>query len=475
MSQDSGYEHDREAELDSAPDALGMTDLLGFLYRNRARLFRRFLVLAGVSLVMFLIWHFALGKTVRGTLALTFRGIEKHEYPNGRKFSVEDFRSPAVLGRALTDAGLKDKAISTSDLAARIYVTPIIPPEIRSRWQKQDADGVKREDYYPSQFDLEIAYRGLSDDQQMRLFDAIVAGYQEQVKFQQESALGFIAIPDRMNYEKLIEAYDLWDVPSIYRATYTRLDSQLKDLIIESLHFQDPAFHLAFLEIQQDLQNWFNTRFLALEGLTYEGLLVRDPDLIGKRSRYQIQDLDILIRQRIRESEEAGKLLDALERPKAVLAGQLMGKEGVPLVDASALDRLVKSDYVGPLVQRISKLQEDIQAMEVAKARLDTQLALLPKSSNVSTQTLPERYRVTVGAVSSELTSLIRKYNQLLDDYLSASVSSFVYVKQSPVVTRKGYSTVKLLTILLLLSLLLTPFVVVMEVLWERARVSSDS
>jgi hypothetical protein len=48
-------------------------------------------------------------------------------------------------------------------------------------------------------------------------------------------------------------------------------------------------------------------------------------------------------------------------------------------------------------------------------------------------------------------------------------------VKQSPVVTRKGYSTVKLLTILLLLSLLLTPFVVVMEVLWERARVSSDS
>ncbi len=475
MSPDSGHEHDRGAEVDSAPDALGVTDLLRFLYRNRTRLLSRFLVLAGISLLMFLAWYFALGKSVKGTLALTFRGIEKHEYPNGRKFSVEDFRSPAVLGKALTDAGLKDQAISTGDLAARIYVTPIVPPEVRSRWQKQDADGVKREDFYPSQFDVEIAYRGLSDSQQMRLFDAIVAGYQEQVKFQQESALGFIAVPDRMNYEKLIEVYDLWDVPSIYRATYTRLDAQLKDLITESLHFQDPAYHLEFLDIQQDLQNWFSTRFLALEGLTYEGLLVRDPDLVGKRTKYQIRDLDILIRQRTREAEEAGKLLEALERPKAVLATQLMGKEGVPLVDASALDRLVKSDYVGPLVQRISRLQEDIQSMEVAKARLEAQFVLLPKSSSVSTRTLPERYRVSVGAVSSELTGLIKKYNQLLDGYLSASVSSFVYVKQSPTITRMGYSTARLLIVLLLLSLLLTPLVVTLEMLWEKARLSSDS
>jgi len=474
MSQVPSHEHDQGTELDSTPDALGMTDLLGFLYRHRVRLLSRFLILAAVSLGMLVIWYFALGKTVRGTVALTFRGMEKHEYPNGRKFSVEDFRSPAVISKALADAGLKDEGISTSDLAARIYVTPIIPPEIRSRWQKQDADGVRREDYYPTQFDLEIAYRGLSDDQEMRLFDAIVAGYQEQVKFQQESALGFMAIPDRMNYEQLIEVYDSWDVPSIYRATYTRLDAQLKDLITESLHFQDPAFHLAFLDTQQDLQNWFGTRFLALEGLTYEGLLVRDPDLMGKRTKYQTQDLDIQIRQRTKEAEEAGRLLEALERPKAVLAGQLMGKEGVPLVDAGALDRLVKSDYVGPLVQRISKLQEDIQAMGVAKARLERQLALLPKAG-ISTQALPERYRASVGAVSSELTNIIKKYNKLLDDYLSASVSSYVSVKQPPTVTRKGYSTVKLLTILLLLSMLLTPLVVTLEVLWKRARASSDS
>jgi len=64
--------------------------MLRYFYRQRFRLLFYLLLFLGIGLVGFLLYP----KTTEGLLTLTFPGIEKHEYPSGRQFSVEDFRNP---------------------------------------------------------------------------------------------------------------------------------------------------------------------------------------------------------------------------------------------------------------------------------------------------------------------------------------------------------------------------------------------
>ena len=81
----------------------GLTEAVRFLYKLRVRIAVRFFLLFVIGLVAFLYWYSFASKMVEGTIALTFRGMERHEYPNGKKFTVEDFRSPDLLTDAMAD------------------------------------------------------------------------------------------------------------------------------------------------------------------------------------------------------------------------------------------------------------------------------------------------------------------------------------------------------------------------------------
>jgi hypothetical protein len=274
------------------------------------------------------------------------------------------------------------------------------------------------------------------------------------------------------SYDKLADLYDFWDIPTLFGDSYRLLNNRINAVILESLQDHDSRFHLAFREVAKDLQTWFATRLMAVEALTYQGRLVKDKDIVVRRVEYRIEDLQIQIRQKVQEANEAVRLLEVIDRPKALLAGQLSSREGVPLVDAGALDQLIKSDYVGPVVERISKLQEEIQTMEAERARLQKQLAWLPTSSNIALSQLPPSHRKLVETLSSELKGITDKYNQLLDDYLVASISSKVLIARSPVVSRLGYSPTILLIGVLALCTFLAVFYMTLEYLITLANPS---
>lgn len=432
----------------------GSFDILGFFYRNRIKLLVSFVVIFGVCACLYFLWYLLGEKTVSGTVQLLFPGIEKQEYPSGRKFTVEDFRAPDLLSRALEAAGLAGRRIDPKELAAHLYVTPVIPAEVQARWKVQERAGTKREEYVPNEFRLEIALGGLSDAERMRLFGAVIKGYQERVKFDQASALGFVASWET-SYEKLASSYDFWDLPALFGDRYGLLKGRIAAVIAESLQHQDPRFQLEFREIADALNAWHATRLLALEALTYQGRLVKNRDIMMQRAQYRIEELDIRIRQKTQEAADAMKLLEAVERPRALLAGQLSNKEGLPIVDASALDKLIKSDYVGPVVQRISRLQEEIQAMEADKARLQKQLSWLPKASNITMAQLPPGHRELVDTLSAEFKSITERYNRMLDEYLTATITSKVVLGRSPVLARGGPSPLLVLAGLAALSFFL--------------------
>ena len=449
----------------------GFLDAIRFLYQRRVRLLFYFLAtfLLG-ALVAFFLVHFS-PKSVEGTLGIGFRGIEKGEYPSGKRFNVEDFRSPGLLVEALPDTSIGKDRVPLQELAAHISISAVIPGEIRSRWVAQEKAGTKKDEYYPSEFKINISLGNLTTSEKLRLFDAIVKHYRERVKYDRDSALAFASSPDT-SYEKLANSYDPWDIPDLFRQSSRSLDEKLTKLIEESLLYQDARYHLAFRELARDLDTWNRTRLQALEALTYQGHLVRNRDFVMQRLQYQIQDLDVRIKQQNQEANEAIRLLEVIDRPNALLTGKLTNKDGIPIVDTTALDKLIKNDYVAPVVDRVSDLQDSIQKLALEKARLENQLSWISRTP--TTASLQSGHKELIGSVSTELNSIFTRYNRLLDEYLNATITSLVIVRQ-PALPVSQYSYMTILIGWFFVSIVLALFGIGGERLLERVRERGQS
>jgi hypothetical protein len=458
----------------------GIVDGMRFLYRRRMKLCLLALIFFGIGLIIYLISYLTAPMTATSIIALRFAGIEKQEYPNGQKFSVEDFRNPDVLKNAIAIVDLAGK-IRDVDLAAHLCVIPAIPADVQNRWRKQEKDGVKKEEYIPTDFLMEIDIGGLADNQRVRLLSAVAQQYRNSIKHTQESALEF-APEWETSYENLANSYDFWDIPEFFQGLYRMLNKRIEAAIEEtekneeskkkeeSEKNESKEYQLAFRNIARELGIWHLTRLLSLEAATYQGKLVKDKDLMMQRVQYRIEDLDIQIRNKIRESGEATGLLKSLEPlPQTVIGKSSINREISPIVDIAVIDKLIKSNYVEPIAKRILKLQQETQELETEKARLQKQLTRLPKSNNLTLGQMSAGQKKLIDALSSELKELTRKYNVLLDNYLTGIITNKVLM-EAPLVSRKGYSPILVFPILVILSLFLAVFYLAMEHLIRQAR-----
>lgn len=433
-------------------------DLVRFLWSRRVRLATLSFMIAGVLGVSLLLWRFLIARQVaEGTLSLTFRGMERHEYPSGRKFSFEDIRSPQVLTRARENAGLAGK-VEIRTLYVGTEITPVIPSEVQARWRKQDRDGVRREEYFPQDFRIRVNPGLLTGDQKLQFLSAVVRAYQDDVKFEQAASLRRTADFSKMSPAELIQNYDTWDLPTLLGERERSLRHQIEALVLESRDFSDPQFNMTFRDIGNDLATWRDTRLEALTAFIYRGRVVKDRDLMLKRLQQRLGELDVLVQQLNGEADQSTKLVEALDRGKPVLAGPLTNRDGAPLVDSTALERLVKSDYVGPVVKRITELHKQAKETEAEKARVAKEIAILSGPDAGSKP--PGDLEPLVALVTKDLARIIANYNKVLDGYLGATVTSLVALRQGPSLTREGPSTMTLLAILIAVSVVL-PLVVV--------------
>jgi hypothetical protein len=305
----------------------------------------------------------------------------------------------------------------------------------------------------------------LTDRELIKLFDGLVKYYQESATYDQKSAKGFVN-PTGVDYETLAADYDTWDIPDLFRRTFNLLNEKLNNLIAESMQYQNASYQLSLRGIAKDLDTWEQTRLEALEAITYRGRLVRNRDVIAQRIQYQLQNLDIQIRQKSQDATENLQLLAVIEQPKA-LAGN---RETSPILDSSAIDRFVKSDYVRPVVERISRLQEEVQTLQADKARLDNQLSWLPKSTDPIANSLPPGYKSLTTTISREINAIIQNYDRLLENYLTATITSMVTIKQAPVISREVYSPARALPAIALFSMFLAVMLLGIEYLFKKAR-----
>lgn len=454
-----------DAEPSPAPPTF--RDAIRFLHRKRVRLaafFIAFTLLGVLGLAAFLA---ITPREVDGRVVLSFRGIGNSQYPSGKRFTTEDFREPDVLRAALLDAGISPDKVDLKKLSANLTVTPIFPPEVVARWKRQDRDGVKREEYVPNEFRLRLRLAGIPKDSAVRLFDAILQRYRAHVKFEQKAALQFVSDWQKGGYRDILRDYDYWEIPYILVENQGILTRSLKDLIEESAGYEDAALGLSFRDIQKDLGIWAATRLEALRALTYKGRLVKNKNAALLTAQYQLEDLDIEAQALNEQTNQALRLVEMLQKPQGMLATENTGRE-IPVVDASVMERMMRSDYLTPLVKKISELQEDRKDVEIRKARLEKDIGYIANAENVPFGRLPQEYRDLVPTLSKELSAIIDKYNRLLDRYLTDTVTSLVAVREGPRVTR-GVSLPFTLVVIVFVSAVLALVAIVVEHLYRSA------
>jgi hypothetical protein len=427
------------------PAAPTIGEALRYIWVRRVRLARNIVLLLALGLVLVGTWSLARERLAEATLTLDFKGIEKGEYPNGRKFAIADIRGPKVLQKAVREMG-KETSFPSIELVARgIEVRPVIPPEVQARWKVQDKTGTKRDEYSPSSFRITARPKGMTADESVQLLYALLQAYQQEVKNEQLGALKFMGEVARYKPDELIRLYDYWDLPRILGENVAVLRENVRSLTEEAKDFRDPKFNVSFQDLEQDLSVWSSTRLESLRGLVDSDGLVKDRNAMAKRLKVRQWQLGIQIRGVTQELLEATALLEKVDRPRSTLAGPMSGKDGLPVIDTNALDRLVASDYTGGVVKRVTALQEKKTRLQEAMWMAERDLELLAKAQDVPLEKLPPTFERDLGVVSADLARIIETYNKLLSSYLDATVTSQVTLRDGPRVVRPGPSTVVVL------------------------------
>ncbi|MHB1047001.1 MAG: hypothetical protein ACYC4P_13420 [Thermoanaerobaculia bacterium] len=410
---------------------------------------RHLAVFLALGLVSVVAWFFARERLAEATLSLGFKGIEKAEYPNGRKFDIADFRGPKVLRAAVREIGKEKSFPSIEQVARGVQAQPVIPGEVQARWKKQDKDGKPREEFYPTSFRVQARPEGMSAEESVQLLYAMLTAYQQEVKYEQLGALKFMGEVARYRPDELIRLYDYWDLPRILGENVAVLRENVRGLTEEAKDFRDPKFNVSFQDLEQDLSVWTSTRLQNLRGLVDGDRLVKDRTAMAKRLEVRRWQIEIQIRGVTQELAEATKLLESVDRPRTTLAGPLSGNDGMPVIDTNALDRLVASDYVGGVVKRVTALQQEKTRLQEQMWTTERDLELLANAKDVPLDKLPPAFERELGLVTTDLARILDTYNKLLSSYLDATVTSQVTLRDGPRVVRPGPSTVLVLAAVL--------------------------
>ena len=141
----------------------------------------------------------------------------------------------------------------------------------------------------------------------------------------------------------------------------------------------------------------------------------------------------------------------------------MSGKDGLPVIDTNALDRLVASDYIGGVVKRVTTLQEKKTSLQEAQWAAVRDLGLLAKAQDVPLEKLPPTFETELGVVTTDLARILDSYNKLLSSYLDATVTSQVTLRDGPRVVRPGPSTVMVLAGVLFVSAALALLLLIVD------------
>lgn len=396
--------------------------------------------------------------TAKVTVGLSFDGIEKHTYPDGKPFEPVDLISPRVI--RLAADGLKLEGIAISNEAIKRVIANIsVKPSLPNKDKEKD----ETQAVYPSEYVLSTSIPA-SISPPVQVMEALLG---RMVSIFRERTLKRYTIANQISLsfpDSFFKSLDYIDIYRTLNEGSKKLDLFLADRIEKAGFFHSMENGVSFQDVQYELSLLEAIELKRIGAIINNKLVTRRPDALIQIYEKQIEDLTLKYKKSLEKSNIAKGLLVEFGGGNRIGAVPIKDAESATMVvDANLIDRLSGESSQAFLLRNTLEAHVASSDAAIDIAHLNKKVALLKTGSLEGGAKASEIKAVeqSLKRVRMGMVGLVQKTNVLNQEYvlwmLEKSVRS---VGETVVVVSRGKSLFLLSVLSGVVALLAGVFVV---------------
>lgn len=428
--------HRRDEEYLNAPSpyedsGLDLTEVIKII-RNRKRL------VAGIVITSVMIaYTFCLVKSKTITEAyinLDFAGMDKHQYPDGSLFEMNDLIAPDILDASVKVIKDPDRfKVLSANPRSYMFVDSFIPVEVQAHAKEMKILEKKTLNYLPNQFCIKYSqgFNGpLGNEEQKQVIQSIIFEYRN--KFLNgyiKRPLLALDIP-----EAVIKENDYIDTYEILNSSITNYIGFLDARIHEAGYYRSPRTGQSFVDIKTRLETIRDIDLSGAVSIIYSYSLSKQKGFLLTRTRYRIKEMQKQQEKKEMETSIAQDLLkQVIEKDKRDISSniQVPGNQPQITVDSATLQKLSQKEYLSMLIGRALDAGVQADSLKVDKKYLEDYLASLGQDSSNGKIDHPEVKQIVENQLArtrDKIISLAKDANNLNQEYLARKYSHIIKV-----------------------------------------------
>jgi phage terminase Nu1 subunit (DNA packaging protein) len=370
-------------------------------------------------------------------VALTFSGIDKHEYPNGKKFEMNDLiPSDAAVQAANVIQNPRKRSIFEKNPKSFLFVDPFIPVEVQEK--AIEMKKVKKETLYylPNQYYIRFIQKlggPISGRERKKILYSLVQSFEQRFydDFIGRQLLTIELPQDLIKNSDYIDAYDVLNNTA---ENYMRF---IGNRIETAGYFQSTKTGKSFVDLQTELKNLSDIDLVGVDSLIYYYRLSKYKDFLLTRTQYKIKRMEQAREKKMLETEMVNNLLkQVLEKDKSgASAAMSLGTPNTQIVlDADTIDKLNQKEYLNLLIKRSLESGVESQNLGVDKKYLQEYIDLLQKSQGkeVNEASAKDFVEKRLETIRLELIRIAKAANELNKEYMTSRYSKVIMITEEP-------------------------------------------
>jgi capsular polysaccharide biosynthesis protein len=372
-----------------------------------------------------------------GKVALTFIGIDKHEYPNGVKFDMNDL----ISSDATTEVAkiIKDpnkRKMFEKNPRAFLFVDPFIPIEVQEMALEMKKVQKKSMVYLPNQYYVRFIQKlggPFNGRERTKIVYGLIQSFENRF-YDDFVNRPLLALELTQNLSKNSDYIDSYEVLNNIANNYMGfLDKQIE----VAGYFRSAKTGKSFVDLQTELKNMIDIDLLGVDSLIYYYRLSKYKDFLLTKTQYKVRQMEKEREKKMMESEMANNLLkQVLENDKG--RSNTAMPMGTPnsqiVVDADTIEKLNQKEYLNLLIKRSLESGVESQNLGVDKKYLQEYIDLLQKTNGKEIDVVSAKAFVEgrLEIIRLELMRIAKAANELNQEYMLSKYSNVVMMTEEP-------------------------------------------
>ena len=428
-----------EIEQNKSNDEIDLWHLLEVLLK------RKWMILIIVALGVVSSYLYSLKDVQSVTEALiqfNFSGIEKHLYPDGKEFDLNDLIAPDILYDIAKT--IKDPKLSlrfNKNPRSYLFVDSNIPFEVQEQIKEMQKQK-KTMEYLPNQYYLRFIQPVFgpfpTEVRKQVLYSDIELFRKKFLDEYVKRPLLALSLP-----ESILSQNDYIDAFQILNDRANTYIGFLKEIISEAGYYRSPRTGKTFVDIQTSIRDLRDNELSGLGSIIYYNYLSKQKDALLMRTQFKIKQMDKQLQKKAMETALANDLLkQVLEKDKRTTLSlstlPSSGPNSQIVLDTSAIEKM--NENITMLVRRALDAGVETENLSADKKYTEEYLALIGKNSgNESESQVSKKFvESKLESTRKELLQLGKDANELNQEYRESKYSNIMQTLIEPHTTRQS-------------------------------------